>query len=659
MKRNQIFTIASLLILSLTVVVSINRFRTSASQLASDTAGDGRSFLDRSITAQAAGRGNPWISLRDGHAAPAQYQGSAHLVQQLKTNQMRPLSVASADFDEDGVPDLVCGYAGDGGGAISIQRGDSDTIYPNTAESIQHRAELHASFGGVPSPDELQSPFFVPSRAFELPGSPDLLGAGDFDGDGHRDVLAAQRGGSVLVLLSGDGHGGFAPSRQVALPGSVTALITGDANRIDGLADVLVAVSIGGESKLLIYEGSAGALKADPETIGLPATSPSIAIGQLDRDFPVDIAIAAGRDLLIVHGRDNKHVTADGKKLDSRPPNVTQLNLPFSIESVVIGDFLGDLRHEIALLSDDGFCHVFARSTADGTSWKEASKVAVPLSAAGHPGPSRTLTPVRVSCSLNEDLLVIDQTGQRLHMITNESAMAPPKDATTVSTGLRVAGAIDVDGGPVAALGMRLNADALTDLIVLKSNVSQPTMILTSPMMTFNVTNTNDSDAGSLRQAILDANSNPGPDAISFSIPGPGTKTISPLSALPAVTQALTIDGTTQNPGSATPPIELAGNNAGIETKGLSIQGGASTARGLVINRFDGIGIELTGGGGDIVDGSFLGTDATGSVGQGNGESAVAINSGSGHTIGGTVAAARNIISGNVGQGVLVFGPAM
>ena len=46
---------------------------------------------------------------------------------------------------------------------------------------------------------------------------------------------------------------------------------------------------------------------------------------------------------------------------------------------------------------------------------------------------------------------------------------------------------------------------------------------------TFTVTNVNDSGPGSLRQAILDANSNGGLDLIHFSI-GTGTRTISPLS---------------------------------------------------------------------------------------------------------------------------------
>src|SRR5215210_2028491 len=66
----------------------------------------------------------------------------------------------------------------------------------------------------------------------------------------------------------------------------------------------------------------------------------------------------------------------------------------------------------------------------------------------------------------------------------------------------------------------------------------------------FTVVNVNDSGAGSLRQAILDANANPGPDTIGFNIPGPGVKTITPATALPAITEALIIDGYTQ-PGSS------------------------------------------------------------------------------------------------------------
>ena len=55
-----------------------------------------------------------------------------------------------------------------------------------------------------------------------------------------------------------------------------------------------------------------------------------------------------------------------------------------------------------------------------------------------------------------------------------------------------------------------------------------------APAATFTVINTNDSGTGSLRQALLDANGNPGLDTIAFNIPGAGPHTIQPVSS-PAV----------------------------------------------------------------------------------------------------------------------------
>ena len=61
---------------------------------------------------------------------------------------------------------------------------------------------------------------------------------------------------------------------------------------------------------------------------------------------------------------------------------------------------------------------------------------------------------------------------------------------------------------------------------------------------TFTVINTNNSGAGSLRQAILDANASVTVgDMIDFNIPGTSPFTIAPLSALPTITDAVTIDG--------------------------------------------------------------------------------------------------------------------
>src|SRR5438128_2493907 len=78
---------------------------------------------------------------------------------------------------------------------------------------------------------------------------------------------------------------------------------------------------------------------------------------------------------------------------------------------------------------------------------------------------------------------------------------------------------------------------------------------------TFIVLNTSDTGAGSLRQALLDANTSSGADTITFNIPttdagydaSAGTWTVAPTSALPIITEAVSLDATTQ-PGYTSSP---------------------------------------------------------------------------------------------------------
>ncbi len=86
-----------------------------------------------------------------------------------------------------------------------------------------------------------------------------------------------------------------------------------------------------------------------------------------------------------------------------------------------------------------------------------------------------------------------------------------------------------------------------------------------------------------LRAAIQEANAIAGTDTIAFAIPGAGMHTITPGSALPAITDPVIIDGTTQLGYAGTPVIELNGTSA-APANGLNILAGFSTVRGLTIN---------------------------------------------------------------------------
>jgi CSLREA domain-containing protein len=180
--------------------------------------------------------------------------------------------------------------------------------------------------------------------------------------------------------------------------------------------------------------------------------------------------------------------------------------------------------------------------------------------------------------------------------------------------------------------------------------------------------------ACSLRDAILYANATPG-TLIQFNIPGSGVHTISPATALPAVTNPTMINGYTQ-PGSATnagPPgtgrtyavilIELDGSveNGSTAGVGLTISGGGSQVSGLVVGGWVTAGILLETNGNNWVWGNFIGTNLAGTAAHPNGVG-IRVMDAAGNLIGGPGyyfsrgAQYVNLISGNT-TGVDVQAP--
>ena len=157
-----------------------------------------------------------------------------------------------------------------------------------------------------------------------------------------------------------------------------------------------------------------------------------------------------------------------------------------------------------------------------------------------------------------------------------------------------------------------------------------------------------------LRAAIQQANASGGANTITFNIPGPGPYTIQPATILPTITDPVTIDGTTQPGFSGTPIIELDGSLTGGSTNGLRLTAGSSTIRGLVINRFPGSAIYVSGSSAtsNLIAGNYLGTDITGSLARPNNNGVYITTGAANNTVGGTTAADRNVISGNTSTGV-------
>jgi hypothetical protein len=421
---------------------------------------------------RASDQGYPWIVSWERVELPTVYVSATGGLEMTGPKFVRPTALATADFDEDGMPDLVSGYAGSVGGFLSIHRGNEGFLWP-------YKKPL------------ARAPFWPEARVFDLPEPPDLLGAGDFDADGHADVIAAARGGRMLYWLRGDGRGGVHERHERELPGSVTALAVGEINRADGLMDIVVGITGPEGPRVLIFEGPSGALRHEPEEISLPEEATALALGPLDEHDESDLAIAAGHHLLVVHGRDRYSPS------ERRALRIDQQVLPFQIVALALGDFRAEGEHdmEIAVLGEDGALRVLARDPLLQTHGMSASWTMI----ADHPiegfstnissrssGRSLLLVRARVSSAPTDDVLVLDPESRRAHVLTSvASVVTSTQEFGEDSFSLSVRALPLAEGAIVAVLPMRLNADALTDLVVLREGAAEPEGLITIASLTF------------------------------------------------------------------------------------------------------------------------------------------------------------------------------
>lgn len=144
-----------------------------------------------------------------------------------------------------------------------------------------------------------------------------------------------------------------------------------------------------------------------------------------------------------------------------------------------------------------------------------------------------------------------------------------------------------------------------------------------------------------------------GQDTIQFSI-GSGTPSIAVTgSSLPDIAEPVQLLG---NTGGAT-RIELNGAGAGANADGLSITAGNSLIRSLVINRFSGNGINIESAGRNIITGCYIGTDVNGAAAMANQRHGIFVIGAPGNTIGGEEAGTGNVISGNGVRGIEALSP--
>ena len=295
------------------------------------------------------------------------------------TSQNTGNTVLTADFNGDGIPDLVIL----GNDAISVLLGNGDgtfTAAPSPSNDLPGAIAV-GDFNGDGIPDLAVTPAFDEGTTEVLLGNGDgtftnasgsfgngngtvtsnSIAAADFNGDGKLDLVEActsvdEQPCNLLLILSGNGDGTFTQfcMTPLAFAGS-QSMAVGDFNG-DGQPDVAVINS--GANGVNVFLNGGGCLSV---VYAIPATGlgpSSIAAADFNGDGKLDLAVAnsGSNNVTILLGNGDGTFTAAVSPATGMAPN-----------SLAVGDFNGDGVPDLAVANAGSSNVTILLGNGDGT----------------------------------------------------------------------------------------------------------------------------------------------------------------------------------------------------------------------------------------------------------------------------------------------------
>jgi hypothetical protein len=265
---------------------------------------DGDHHLDVAV----GNRGEGTVSLLFGDGSGDLTPPRTYIADQL------PLALAIGDLNEDQVPDIVTSNAGDLSSSVTVLLGNGRTLeaveqlaspVPSTALAVGDLdgdavADIVAA---LPAADALaiylrREPTSAP-MVIDLGAAPTAVAVVDVDGDDRADLVVALEGSSDLTIFINEGDD-FAEPVRVPAGGVPVSIGAADYN-VDGIIDLAAALTVLNEIVVLRGEGGGGF--SAPRRTALPGNPVALTNALIDANgTDLAVALASGVVAILLGG---------------------------------------------------------------------------------------------------------------------------------------------------------------------------------------------------------------------------------------------------------------------------------------------------------------------------------------------------------------------